>query len=616
MATEAAGCSPQTTSYARGRMLIVNPISLLTVLALIAMVLIPIIEITGRRTTGFGIPGATNWVQHLTLWLTFLGGILATSRSGHLRIGTVDLIGMRPMIPFLEKVCDTVTVSSLLGFCIAATTLVTYEVESADLLGGWLPIWVAISVIPIALFIMSGIVVFNSSRNWRTNLLIAVSGSVVVLAILSMPVTLRVILPWLAIPLLVLLGFLGLPIFILLGSAALLLFIGAQIPIAAIPSETYRIITQPVFPSIPLFCLTGSILAAGGAPSRITGFINAWTDWLPGGASISAVLACALFTAITGASGVTILALGGLLLPVLMATGLPREFTTGLLTASGSVGLLFPPSLPVILYGVYGHVPIDRLFLASFCPGILLIVMLTGFSIYSGRRIKTEKHFDFRRAMGATWTAKGDLLLPLIIIAGFFSGVMTLVETAALTALWAIVLETIFHRQLRIRKNLVPTMIDSSVMIGALMMVIGLASGLVLFFVDAQVPSRITAWVTSVISSKWIFLLTLNAMLLLVGAFMDIFSAIVIIVPLIVPIGLAFGVDPLHLGVVFLANLELGYLTPPVGMNLFLASLRFRQPLLKIWRSALPFLVIFSVWVLVIIFVPGLSVGIEALISR
>jgi tripartite ATP-independent transporter DctM subunit len=333
--------------------------------------------------------------------------------------------------------------------------------------------------------------------------------------------------------------------------------------------------------------------------------------WLPGGLVVASVVGCAFFTAITGASGVTILALGGILLPVLVAGKYREKFATGLLTASGSVGLLFPPSLPVILYGVYAHVAIDRLFFAALIPGVILVIMLIFVSpLLSGRLAGGERMpFNLREAGKATYAALGDLILPDIIIGGFFGGILTIVETAAMAALWAILLETVIYRKIDFKRGLLSTMVDSAGLIGALLIVLGMALGLVSYLVDARIPQQAAEWVTTIIESKWIFLLILNAMLLIVGALMDIFSAIVIIVPLLVPVGAAFGVDPVHLGIIFLANLELGYLTPPIGMNLFLSSLRFKKPLYLIWKTVIPFLIIFIIWVLLLTYVPAISIG-------
>jgi tripartite ATP-independent transporter DctM subunit len=338
---------------------------------------------------------------------------------------------------------------------------------------------------------------------------------------------------------------------------------------------------------------------------------------MPGGAAISTVCGCALFTAVTGASGVTILALGGMLLPVLIAANHKKHFSIGLLTASGSVGLLFPPSLPVILYGIYGHVAIDRLFLASFIPGLLLILMLTAISVYAGQMNKVRRDpFDIREALLATWKAKGDLFLPIMVVGGLFGGILTLVETAALAALWAILLETVFHKEISLRSVLTKSMVEAAILVGALLIVLGLASGLVSYLVDEQIPLKATELVRNAIQSKWVFLLLLNGLLLMVGAFMDIFSAIVVVVPLIAPIGAAFGVNPVQLGVIFLANLELGYLTPPVGMNLFFSSLRFKQPLNEIWKTVIPFLFVIAIWVLFITYVPFITVEMADLLGN
>ena len=591
--------------------------SVLTVFALTTMILIPVVEMVGRRFAGHGIPGAAGWVQHLTLWLGLLGALLATKRNQHLSIAALEIFKIKHTRYFLKHINGAGTVGILICIAWASFVLVQSQRDSPETLGGWLPIWVAQSAMPFIFLLMAIDTAKNAVNNWRQAILLFSSAMLMGPALGLVPVDYRNILVLPGFILILLLALLGMPLYAVLGGAGLLLFYAADIPIAALPAETYRIVTQPVLPSIPLFALSGTVLAAGGAPRRLVRLMKAWTDWLPGGAALSTVIVCGFFTAITGASGVTILALGGLLLPVLIAAKHGQLFSTGLLTASGSVGLLFPPSLPVILYGVYGRVAIDRLFLASLVPGLLLIVMLAGFSLYRTRsRNIGRSSFDLREAANATWDAKGDLLLPVMVMVGLFGGILTLVETAALTALWAILIETVLHRQLDLRRGLPKAMVESSILVGALLIVLGLALGLVSYMVDAQIALRATEWVRSAINSKLVFLLVLNVLLLLVGTLMDIFSAIVVVVPLIVPIGLAFGVDPGHLGVIFLANLELGYLTPPVGMNLFLSSLRFKRPLLEIWRAVIPFLAIFALWVLLITYIPTLSVGVAKLFGR
>ena len=597
--------------------LVVRLASGLMACALFAMVMIPLIEAVGRRFADTGIPGAAGWVQHLTLWLGLLGAILATIHRRHLSISTAEVLQVPKLDAWFKFMSGLGAVPILLSLTWAALVLATTQMDSPERLGGWLPVWVAQAAMPLAFLGMTIGTFLRSTFNSRKRIALAILTVAVLAAFSLVPPEARHHLTPPSIILILILAFFGMPLYIVLGGIALVLFYGADIPIAAIPAETYRIVTQPALPSIPLFALAGTVLAAGGAPRTLVRLVQAWTNWLPGGPAISTILGCAIFTAMTGASGVTILALGGLLLPVLLAAKHNERFSIGLLTASGSVGLLFPPSLPVILYGVYGHVPIDKLFLAGMLPGFLLIVMLAGFSRYIGRNGPRERsRFNMREALSATWDAKGYLLLPIVVAVGLFGGVMTLVETAALTAFWAIFLEAFFQRNLNFRNDLPKAMIESAVVVGALLVVMGVALGLVSYMVDAEIPQLAAEWVQSAIHSKLVFLLVLNGILLVVGALMDIFSAIVVVVPLIVPMGAAFGIDPVHLGVIFLANLELGYLTPPVGMNLFLSSLRFQKPLLQICRTVIPFLFIFALWVLVITYAPALTLGVLKLFGR
>jgi len=307
---------------------------------------------------------------------------------------------------------------------------------------------------------------------------------------------------------------------------------------------------------------------------------------------------------------VTILALGALLLPILLAAHHREEFSLGLLTASGSVGLLFPPSVPVILCAVYGGIPLDYLFVAALLPGLALLAILSLFClVHSKGNGASRPSFDLREAAAATCGAWGDLLLPVLIVVAFFGGIMTPVETAALAALWAIVLETGIHRSLGLRSGLPGAMRETALLVGALIVVIGLAQSLFSYLVDAQVPLLAAAWIETVIQSKWVFLLVLNLALLLVGAFMDIYSAIVVVIPLLLPMAGVYGIHPAHLGVIFLTNMELGYLTPPVGLNLFLSSATFDRPILEIWKAVIPFLLILAAWVLLVTYVPCISVG-------
>lgn len=578
------------------------------------MVLLPLLEAAGRKFLGVGIPGGAAWVQHLTLWVGMFGAVLASFRDRHLSVAAGVLAGSSRWKGLMDAVGRGGCVGILACLVYASVLLVVSERQSPDAIAGWMPVWLAQVALPVSFVLMAVGTVLRGSGGWRGRTVLlgvaVVSGPL--LALLPLPGGLAPAVVGLSA--IVVLAAAGMPIYAVLGGSALLLFFLADVPVAAVPAETYRIVTQPVLPSIPLFALAGVVFARGGAPKRLLRLVDAWTRWMPGGALVATIGACACFTALTGASGVTILALGGLLLPVLIGSRHGERFSLGLLTASGSVGLLFPPSLPVILYGVYGAVPIDRLFLAALVPGLLLLVALAAFGIVSSKSQAPERgRFDAREALAATWGARGDLALPVLVVAGLFGGIMTLVELSALAALWAILLEVALHRSLPLKDGLVHAFTETSVLIGVLLAIVGLALGFVSFLVDAQIPLHVADWATAAIGSKLLFLLALNLTLLVAGMLMDIYSAIVVLVPLMVPAAVAFGIEPTHLGIIFLANLELGYLTPPVGMNLFLSSLTFDRPLWEIWRAALPFAGILAIWVLTLTYAPALSVGVVSL---
>ncbi len=592
-------------------------LSALTVIFLTALMGIPLLESVGRKITGIGITGAAAWCQHLTLWIGLSGALLATSSDKHLAIATTMIFNLKKGGKMLVRSTGIIMTVIVFLLALSSAQLVYYQTDSPEVIGAWFPVWLAQLPMPVAFLLMGALTILRSNRRWTIRLMVTLGAIGAAVGFLFVPERAWEFLIIPAIIALVLFAFGGMPLFAVLGGVSITLLHSASIPLAALAAETYRILTQPVLPSIPLFALAGSILASGGAPQRLMRVVRAWTSWLPGGVAISTICVSALFTAVTGASGVTILALGGMLLPVLIASEYRQKFSMGLLTASGSLGLLFPPSLPVILYGVYGHVPIDKMFMGGLLPGILLILLLAAFSIYQEHiRVVSRQSFDIREALRASWAAKGDLLLPVIVVFGLFGGIFTLVETAAFVAIWAILLETIIHKKIRIREQLPRIFVESCNLTGALLIVMGVASGLVSYLVDEQIPLKAIALVMSAIHSKWVFLIILNLVLLLIGALMDIYTAIVVVVPLIVPLGVAYGINPVQLGIIFLANLELGYLTPPVGMNLFFSSLRFKKPLLKIWGTVIPFLLVFAIWVLLITYVPFITVDVVAYLSR
>jgi tripartite ATP-independent transporter DctM subunit len=412
---------------------------------------------------------------------------------------------------------------------------------------------------------------------------------------------------WPLIAVLVASGALGAPIFTVLGGVAAVLFLSSGGSTAVMANECYTMLSGPVIPTIPLFALTGFILSESKAGERLVAFFRAAFGWLPGGLAVMAVVVCAFFTTFTGASGVTILALGGLLSYALTESRYDKSLSTGLLTASGSIGLLFPPSLPIILYGVIAHVNIKHLFVAGLVPGLLMmtVVALFGVRHASGGhvpRVPFNRAEFFRTLRVAAW----ELALPVAILFLYLRGITTLVETSAMSVLYALAITMFVHRDTRIR-DVPRVMLKCLSTVGGILVILGVARGLSYYIVDAEVPTQLTAWCSAHIGSKYAFLALLNLALLLTGCFMDIFSAIVVVVPLVVPLANAFGVDPIHLGIIFLANLELGYLTPPVGMNLFLSSYRFGKPMPEVIRASFPMLLVLLVGVLLITYLPILT---------
>jgi tripartite ATP-independent transporter DctM subunit len=411
-----------------------------------------------------------------------------------------------------------------------------------------------------------------------------------------------------AVALLVVIAVFGMPLFVVLAAGGLLATHSADLDPAILIVEMNRLAGTPNLVAIPLFTLAGVVLAAGGAPQRLIRLFNAMFSWLPGGLAIVALTSCAFFTAFSGASGVTILALGGLLYPMLTSVGYPQRFSLGLLTTSGSLGLLFPPSLAILLYAIVAQVSIDELFLAGIVPGLLLLLLLSLYSLQYGKHITVPRQaFSGAELLAAVRFGIWDILLPVGIVAGIFSGIVTVTEAAACTAAYVIVLESFIHHTLSVRRQLPMVLRDTAVLVSSILIILGVAMGLTNLLIDAQVPMHLLEFLEAHIDSPLQFLLLLNVFLLVVGAMMDIFSAIVVVVPLILPLALRYGVDPVHLGIIFLANLEIGYSTPPVGINLFIACQRFEQPILRLFRAALPFLAIMIVWLMMVTYMPDLT---------
>ena len=405
-----------------------------------------------------------------------------------------------------------------------------------------------------------------------------------------------------------LLAFLGTPLYAIIGLTAYISFYNADIDSAAIFIELYRVASTPTLIAIPLFTLAGFILANGKTPERLTRLSQAFLGGIRGGVPLAVLFACAFFTAFTGASGVTIIALGGLLYPLMLKEKYGEDFSLGLLTSSGSLGLLFPPSIPLILYGIVAQVSVDQLFIAGLIPGLLMIAIIGGYSMWRSRAPQISiTSFDLILAKKALRDAIWEIPLPFLIIGGIFGGFFTVTEAASITVVYVIIIETLVYKDLHPIKDLPKLMRESMVLVGAILIILGTAMGFTSYLIDEQIPMQVLDFMKQYIDDKITFLIVLNIFLLLVGCMMDIFSAIIVVVPLIIPVAKSFDVDMVHLGIIFLTNLEIGYSTPPVGINLFIASSRFSQPIIKLYRATLPFLGLRLAGLLLITYFPILS---------
>ncbi len=397
----------------------------------------------------------------------------------------------------------------------------------------------------------------------------------------------------------------GAPIFAVMAAFALSAFYFAGIELSAVSVEIYRLASAPTILTIPLFTFAGYVLAESKAPVRLLRLSQSMLGWLPGGVAIVCLFVCAFFTAFTGASGVTIIALGGLLYPILIQEGYSEKFSLGLITTCGSLGLLFPPSLPIILYGIIAKVDIDDLFLAGLIPGIILMVILGAYSVFQARK-STERRraFSWKEFQSAMWEARFELPLPVFVLGGIYGGFVTATEASALSAFYVLIINCFVTKDISPTKDLPRVITESLTLVGAILLILCCALGLTNYLVDEEIPMKILEAMRTLITNKWVFLLVLNIFLLIVGCLMDIFSAIVVVVPLILPIAEQFGVNPLHLAIVFLTNLEIGYITPPVGINLFISSFRFNRPVIELYRVSIPFLFLMVVALLIITYIP------------
>jgi len=575
-----------------------------SVAALSLMTLLPVIEMVSRQFRWPGIPGSAVVVQQLTLWIGMLGGMLA-SRSDR-------LLGLSSSSFLPESWRDPAKVLSGTALAAVSTCLawasyvfVTSERDSGSYLLPGLPKWVALSIMLIGFAVIGLRAVLHASSGWKGRAIAALGLFIPALLGFVIPIGTAGVLP-LSLTALLIVSVLGLPIFAVFGGLALLLFWNAGTPAASVPVEMYRLVASPLLPSIPLFTLAGYFMVQGGATVRLLRVFTALFSWIPGGLAIATVAICTVFT--FAGSGLTILSLGGLLVPMLIKTRYPENFSMGLLTASGSLGLLFPTSIPAILYCVYSQTPMPRLFTGAILPELVMVGCVAAVGIYMGLKHGAVRDpFVVREAASAIWQAKWELMLPVIMVVGLFGGFGTLTEAAALTAFCAFVVEVFIYRDLKITRDYRQVFIECATIVGGILLIMGVALGFTNYLVYAEVPAKLIDWVQTNVQSKYLFLLLLNLALLLVGALMDIFAAILVVVPLLKPLALAYGIDPVQMGVIFIANLELGYLHPPVGINLFLSAYRFKKPMGTIIWATLPFLFILMGTVLLITYVPWLT---------
>jgi C4-dicarboxylate transporter, DctM subunit len=581
-------------------------------LALGGIMILPLAEIASRRILHQSIPGETAFVSTLTLWLGLLGAAIAAREGKLLTLATGEFLPKGRIANAAHVIAGAVGAMVSTILCLGGVALARSDRAAGDMLGGGVPVWVADLALPIGFGLIAVRLAWRASPHWRGRAIAALgiaAGLAVNLARAQMMG--HSFLPWMA--LIIGAGVLGTPIFVLLGGLALFASITQQgNPPIVLPMMAYQeLTTSSGIAAIPLFTLAGFLLAEGKSSERLLRVFRAWVGWAPGGTAIAAATLCAFFTLFTGGSGVTILVLGGLLLPALIGSGYRERFSVGLLTASGSLGLLFPLSLPLMLFAIVSQkASIEDLFIGGLVPGLLMLGLLAAWGVREGFVTRAQRTpFRTGEALAALWEAKWELMLPVFVVGMFVGGVATLVESAPMAALYTVIVQRYIHRDLPTWKDVFRVSADCIALVGGVLLILAVAAGLTDYLVFAQIPARLIEWTQAHVQSKLVFLLFLNVFLLAVGTLMDIFSAIVVVVPLILPLAEIYGLNYVHLGIIFVANLELGFLHPPLGLNLLLASVRFKKPVLEVTWATLPMLGILAFGVLLITYVPWLTLG-------
>ena len=571
----------------------------------------PVFQILSRSIDFFSIPASQEIVQHMTLWIAFIGAVIATRSNKLLAVVREPVFKQSSEFNIGHFLVHAVSSGVVFVLGVSYIKMIQIGIEYPAFVAPFIPVWFAQSIIPIGLFLIWYHMIMTSSDrlNYRLSLVFYSLLFVTILQYWQFPFSNDIILTIKVLGIIALVAF-GLPIFIVLAALSILFFLSEPTEwatnfdlISTISDSAYRIVVSPTLAAIPIFTLAGYILAESNISKRLLDFFKQSLGWLPGSTVLIVVLLCAFFTALTGGSGVTILALGAILYPILVEDGYSEVFSLGLITASGSLGLLFPPSLPAIIYSVTAGInPID-LFKQGFLPGLFLLLVVVFYGFYHKPAKQESIKFNFKKSIKALSIAKWEIAIPILIVFGLFSGFATLVECAALLVVYVLFIELYIYKD--ITKEDVPRIIiDCATLVGGVLIILGFAMGFTGYLVDAQVPLKILQFVKSSIDSPIIFLLALNILLLVAGCIMDIFSAIIVIVPLVAPLAIYFGIDPIHLGVIFIANLELGYITPPVGMNLFLASYRFDKDMPTIYAATMPYFFIRLLGVLIITYIP------------
>ncbi len=557
-------------------------------------------------TTKFA--NADELIRHLTLLVGMLGGMAAAREGRLLSMGTIAQAMPARCRPAIEAYTGLVATTVSAVLTLAAWQFVAQEADSSSSLAFGVPRIALQAAMPLGFAFITLRLVRHAGSGYGLRVAVLVIAVTLAAAVAQLDGGVAGLRTPLLVALAVAILF-GAPLFVGLAGIALIFFISVGDPIASVPLDHYDQVTNPLLATLPLFTLAGYIVTATGAARRLVRLLRAWTGHLRGGPAVVTVFACAFFTAFTGGSGITILALGGLLMPILMSSRYDDRKALGLVTGAGSLGVLFAPCLPLILYSIVAQVSIEAMFLGGALPGLLMVILACAWGIAMSPRVKVRPRFRWRRAIVTTWRAKWDLMLPVVPLVLIFGGFVLPVPAAAITAAYAILVAAVINRDLPRGEKLVEVMCECGLLVGGVLLILGTAMGLTNLLITEHVPDRLTVWVGHAIESPWAFLVMLNLIMIVLGCLIEIFSAIIVVAPLIVPVAAAFGVDPVHLGVIMLASLELGYLMPPIGLNLLMSATRFRRPMLEVAWATLPMMLVLAIGVALITAFPQLTLA-------